>query len=394
MAASKVFATQPALVSADRKVLQNRHKPYANPCASLQKLIMMNTTKIFWFHLLLLAVVINFSCENLGKKTDNPDSVKEKTKAKIDSTQWLKETRGIRDILEDENGNLWFSSPDYIAKFDGNALYYFSENDGLSISGNIHEDKNGSIWIENGFRVFKYDGERFSEERLDSITGSDGLWIQRGLNPSDTTFAKPGLYEINNNTTKFHPLPIESGNYNKFLHLPSTKILKGKDSTVWFGTMNEVYGFKNNKFTSIGREEMSRQNDERQMGIRGIFVDSRGIVWIADNGAGVFTYNDGVIENFTKKHLLDEGDINGNTLHRAFSISEDSDGNMWFGTVYSGIWMYNPKTDKLMNYSKDDGVMSDNIWTIYKTKNDDLLFAGESPAGVYVFNGKSFDRKY
>jgi len=273
-------------------------------------------------------------------------------------------------------------------------MYYFSENDGLSISGNIQKDKNGSIWIENGFRAFKYNGERFSEERLDSITGSDGLWIQRGLNPSDTTFVMPGLYEINQNTTNFHLLPIDSVNYNKFLHLPSTKALLGKDSTLWFGTMNEVYGFKNNKFLSLGREEMGRQDDERQMGIRGIFIDSKGILWMADNGAGVFTYNDGVIENFTKKHLLDEGDVDGNTLHRAFSIAEDSERNMWFGTVYSGIWMYNPKTNKFINYSKDDGVMSDNIWTIYKTKKNELLFAGESPAAVYKFNGIRFDRIY
>lgn len=355
---------------------------------------MKNTRKIFWFHFLLLTVFINFSCKNSDNKTDNPGSVKEKSKAKIDSTQWLKETRGIRDILEDENGNLWFSSPDYIAKFNGKAMYYFSENDGLSISGNIQKDKNGSIWIENGFRAFKYNGERFSEERLDSITGSDGLWIQRGLNPSDTTFVMPGLYEINQNTTNFHLLPIDSVNYNKFLHLPSTKALLGKDSTLWFGTMNEVYGFKNNKFLSLGREEMGRQDDERQMGIRGIFIDSKGILWMADNGTGVFTYNDGVIENFTKKHLLDEGDVDGNTLHRAFSIAEDSERNMWFGTVYSGIWMYNPKTNKFINYSKDDGVMSDNIWTIYKTKKNELLFAGESPAAVYKFNGIRFDRIY
>jgi hypothetical protein len=67
---------------------------------------------------------------------------------------------------------------------------------------------------------------------------------------------------------------------------------------------------------------------------------------------------------------------------------------MWFGTVYSGIWMYNPKTDKFKNYTKDDGVKSDNIWTIYSTKKGELLFAGESPAAVYKFNGKTFDRKF
>ena len=158
--------------------------------------------------------------------------------------------------------------------------------------------------------------------------------------------------------------------------------------------MNEIYGFKNNRFTSIGREEMGRQNDERQIGIRGIFVDSKGTLWIADNGAGVFTYDGEEIENFTKKHHLDEGDVEGNSLHRAFSIAEDSMGKMWFGTVYSGIWSYDPIREEFNNYTSDHGVKSDNIWSIYKTNEGELLFAGESPAAVYVFDGKMFHRKY
>jgi ligand-binding sensor domain-containing protein len=333
------------------------------------------------------------SCENFGK---NPNSFPSTNllQTEIDTSLWLKETRGIRGILEDKEGNLWFSSPDYVAKFDGKSMYYFSKNDGLSITGNIQEDNSGKIWIENGFQAFRYDGERFSEQRLDSITGADGLWIQRGLNPTDTTYVEPGLYQVNQKTTVFHPLPIKQNATNKYLHLPTTKAFLGKDNTVWIGTMERVYGFKDNSFITIGREEMGRQNDELQMGIRGIFVDSKGILWMADNGAGIFTYNDGEIENFTRKHLLAQGDVDGNTLHRAFTIAEDSDGNMWFGTVYSGIWMYNPKTEKFINYSKDDGVISDTIWTIYKTKNDEMLFAGESPAAVYTFNGKTFDRKY
>lgn len=316
----------------------------------------------------------------------------------IDTSLWLIETRGIRDILEDNKGNLWFSSPDYVAKFDGKAMYYFSESDGLNIVGNLHKDINGTIWVEDGFNVFKYNGKRFIEEKLNNSSVSDGnqksLWIQRGLNPTDTSYVEPGLYDINQTTTKFYPYPIKADINNKYLYLPSTKAYFGKDSTIWVGTMEKVFGLKNNSFVSIGREEMGRQNDERQMGIRGIFVDSKGKLWIADNGAGVFVYDGNETENFTKKHKLDEGDIEGNSLHRAFSIEEDSLGNMWFGTVYSGIWMYNPKTDEFKNYTKEDGIISDNIWTIYRTKKGELLFGGESPAAVYKFNGQKFDRIY
>lgn len=345
-----------------------------------------------------LSIIMTFASLQLAcnkkVKSQNSKPNANSLKVSIDSSLWLKKTRGIRDILEDKQGNLWFSSPDYVAKFDGKAMHYFSENDGLSITGNIHEDNYGNIWVENGFKAFNYDGKSFFEEKINNITNSNGLWIQRGLNLTDTTYTQPGLYEINNKTTSFHPLPIKKNINNKHLHYPSTKAFLGKDSTVWIGTMNRVYGLKNNSFISIGREEMGRQDDEHQMGIRGIFVDSKGVLWMADNGAGIFTYNGKEIKNFTKKHHLDEEDVEGNTLHRAFSIAEGSDGKMWFGTVYSGIWSYNPSTEEFINYTMDDGVKSENIWTIYKTKGGKLLFAGESPAAVYVFNGKKFHRKY
>ena len=339
--------------------------------------------------MITLLLGIHGSCQDLEKR---PLSGEFTSEVETDTSLWLKETRGIRDILEDGHGNLWFSSPGYVAKFDGNDLHYFSENDGLHITGNLHKDSGGTLWIEDGFRAFRYDGRRFFEERIDSITGANGLWLQRGLSPADTAFAEPGLYEANNETTLFHPLPVKENADNRYLYLPTTKASFGKDSTVWIGTMEKVYGFRDNSFISIGREEMGRQDDERQMGIRGIFVDGQGNLWIADNGAGVFVFDGKETENFSRKHHLDEGSDGGNTLHRAFSIAEGPEGRMWFGTVYSGIWSYNPKTKAFKNYTADDGVSSEVIWMIYKTVEGELLFAGESPAAVYKFNGEVFDR--
>ena len=316
----------------------------------------------------------------------------------IDTSTWLKETRGIRDILEDDKGNLWFSSPDYVAKFDGKKMYYFSEKDGLNKVGNLHKDINGIIWVEDGFKIFRYNGKGFIEEKFENNLVSNGnhngIWIQRGLSPTDTLYKEPGIYNLNSKNTEFIPFPIKKDVNNKFMYYPTTKAFLGKDSIIWVGTMEKVFGLNNNSFISIGREEMGRQNDSRQMGIRGIFVDSQGKLWIADNGAGIFVYDGKETINFTKKYSLDKGDIDGNTLHRAFSIAEDSDGNMWFGTVYTGIWRYNPNTNEFKNYTKQDGVKSENIWTIYKTKKGELLFAGESPAAIYKFNGKTFDRIY
>ncbi len=352
--------------------------------------------KSIWFYPLLVVITLNYSCSNPGYKTSNSASETNNIETKIDTNLWLKETRGIRDILEDSKGNIWFSSPDFTAKFDGKTIHYFSKDNGPNIVANIHEDINGIIWIEDGFKIFRYNGKHFIEDKLNNNSVSKGnqnsLWVQRGLSPTDTSYVEPGIYEFNQTSGKFYRYPVNRDDNNKYLYFPTTKAYVGKDSTIWAGTMEKVFGLRKNAFISIGREEMQRQNDSIQMGIRGIFVDSKGKLWIADNGAGIFVYDGVEVENFTKKHKLNKSDTEGNSLHKAFSIAEDSLGNMWFGTVYSGIWRYNPKTAEFKNYTKDDGVKSDNIWTIYRTSKGELLFGGESPAAVYKFNGKAFDR--
>ncbi len=338
-----------------------------------------------------MLIVAMWACRESNHRNSNASSVIDRGVSR-DTSDWLKETRGIRDIMEDGQGNLWFSSPDYIAKFDGNSIQYFSEDEGLGIVGNLHKDGRGAIWVENGFSIFRLDGDRFTEVPMEDSFVSNDRWFQRGLDPTDTSYVDPGLYHIREEGIGFIPYSVTRAANNKYLYLPTTKAHLGHDGTIWVATMEKVFGWQSNSFVSIGREEMGRQNDERQMGIRGIFVDSNGVLWMADNGAGIFTYDGRKTTNFTKAQGLDEGDVEGNTLHRAFSIAEDTTGNMWFGTVYSGIWKYNPKTEEFRNYAKDEGVMSENIWTIYKTKEGELLFAGESPAAIYRFNGDGFDR--
>jgi ligand-binding sensor domain-containing protein len=78
-------------------------------------------------------------------------------------------------------------------------------------------------------------------------------------------------------------------------------------------------------------------------------------------------------------------------LDRVFSIGEDASGNIWFGTVESGVWRYDGNSVK--NFTKKDGLDGDFIWIIYKSKSGELWFGG-GPNGVYRFTGKSFERKY
>jgi ligand-binding sensor domain-containing protein len=121
--------------------------------------------------------------------------------------------------------------------------------------------------------------------------------------------------------------------------------------------------------------------------------DSKGNLWIGNNGIGVLKYDGKKVVNFTDQQKLKKEDTKGNSLEQVFSIGEDASGNIWFGTVYeSGVWRYDGNSVK--NFTKEDGLESKQIWFINKSKQGELWFGGKDPSGVYRFNGKSFERKY
>jgi ligand-binding sensor domain-containing protein len=82
----------------------------------------------------------------------------------------------------------------------------------------------------------------------------------------------------------------------------------------------------------------------------------------------VFLYDGASTINFTEKYQLRKEDTEGNSLHRIFSIAEDDNGNIWFGTIESGVWRSNPESEEFTNFTENDGLESNHIWTIIRNK--------------------------
>jgi len=97
--------------------------------------------------------------------------------SKIDTPK-LKFTSGVRSILEDEKGNIWFGSyQEGVAVFDGENMTYYNTTDGLSHNQirSIYEDEKGIIWFEGGTGVSSYDGVNITS-RTDRNYDSKSEW--------------------------------------------------------------------------------------------------------------------------------------------------------------------------------------------------------------------------
>ena len=317
----------------------------------------------------------------------------------------------VRSILEDSKGNYWFGSwNEGVCRFDGKSLTYFTAEDGLSDNQirSIHEDRNGVVWFECGVGISGFDGERIitpanrnHTSKNDWQLGTGDLWFKEDGAAGVTELeAQPGVYRYDGKTFTYlaYPVPDDRAPASAYA---TTGIAKGKSGRLWFATYNAVFGYDGKSFTILEDKSLGLNEDTGWLHVRCVLEDSKGRLWIGNNGIGVILHDGQAATQFTQEKGLGKlgqhggrttpqpGDVTDDSpsLHRVFSIGEDRAGNIWFGTIDHGAWRYDGKS--LRNYTAEDGLTSKQIMGIYTDRHGDLWLAGN---GVFKFNGASFDR--
>lgn len=346
---------------------------------------------------ILLIFTLSLSCIEKNSTERKVGNSALGTNSKKDT---LKFTSGIRSIFQDSKGNFWFGSTrEGVALYNGNSFTYFSTNEGL-MDNQIHsiqEDKNGIIWIESQNGVSNYDGnfihvetKGLTENHNDEwIKSNNDIWFGAGINE--------GVYRFDGRKISYLAFP-KSKIINPNNSYGVTSISKGKNNMIWFGTYAGVFGYNGKEFRIINDETLGLDIQIEPLHIRSILEDSKGRLWIGNNGIGVLLKEGDVIINFSEKNKLihptsgRKGDKSlPGTLEHVFTISEDSKGNIWFGDRDTGIWKYDGVT--MTNYTKTVGLTNDYALSIFEDDTGQLWF-GMDDGEVYKFYGSTFARQF
>ncbi len=181
-----------------------------------------------------------------------------------------------------------------------------------------------------------------------------------------------------------------------------TDISKEQDGKVWIATYAALFNY-DGKMITIFDHKTLKLKDNELLHIRSVLADSKGRIWIGNNGIGVILKKGDFITHFSKEQgkLIPMKEFEANTktqqfskntgLQSVFAIEEDSEGNIWFGDRDSGAWKYDGKT--LTNYSINDKLSKPMIWTIYKDNKNNLLF-GMADGNIFKFNGMAFEKQF
>ncbi len=72
------------------------------------------------------------------------------------------------------------------------------------------------------------------------------------------------------------------------------------------------------------------------------------------------------------RHFTEKEGLSGNNVN---SILEDRAGNLWFGTEYGGVSVYNGQT--FTHYNDKDGLSDNNINSIFEDSHGNIWFGTE-----------------
>jgi signal transduction histidine kinase/ligand-binding sensor domain-containing protein/AraC-like DNA-binding protein len=132
-------------------------------------------------------------------------------------------------------------------------------------------------------------------------------------------------------------------------------------------------------------EEIRMYNNKRIVAphITQIMEARNGDIWLATSGLGLF-----VMRKDSEKHFAETMLANKLSSNYLSAVFEDSKGNLWIGTEYNGVNMYNPTTGEIRFFEAPDDINGNNISSIVEDEQGNL-FVGTLTHGLSIYDSES-----
>ncbi len=374
-----------------------------------------------------LAVQVTEAKNDSGlPSTLNSDGSIKHLPPRVDSI--LEFTSMVTNIYEDSKGNFWFGShKEGVCRWDGKNYTYFTVNQGLPNTkthyfesqfvpaGNqirdMREDQNGDMLFATGEDISKFNGKTFTtifpekksipitESYVHSTNGTRENWQKELDKVWFGAEGRNGAFRYDGTKLEHLTFPIAAefsgGQRNVSNDLPYGvySLFKDREGNIWFGTSQAgIMRYDGNSIVCIN------ENEEKGI-VRRFFQDKSGRIWIANNKVGLCYFDGKKLENFSDQqdqytYVHPGGSQSSNAgqqgqLSGAQSIEQDADGNLWFGSYGSGLWRFDGKI--ITHFTTTNGLPSNTVKSIYKDKRGKLWF-GIGRGTVYGFNATGFER--
>jgi len=254
----------------------------------------------------------------------------------------------VNSAIEDKDGLLWFATAKGLCKYDGKTFinFQFPKENPKDVSPetglpsrespeilSLIQDKSGDFWLGTFKGAYHFDGKTFTSylkfkgriQPLDSVYNNviQSITEDNAGNIWFTSQTHGGITRYDGKT--FDNFTLKDG-------LPDDMIFssfKDRHGNLWFGTLDQGLIFYNDNSFQYFNESDGLNNNM----VSCFYQDKTGKLWIGSFRSSTVTW-------------FDEGKFTSvpfdkdQKLIKLRFITEDKDGNIWFGGRYGLLWRY------------------------------------------------------
>ena len=333
-------------------------------------------------------------------------------------------SNGQRDVRQDKWGFIWVVTVNELYRFDGYTFKHYTlklnkpETSVAWSFDRLEVDKNGDVYLTSNFGLLKYNplkdnfdflykGEvnllkEDSKERLwVSNQNSIGLFDRKtqefSLVESDkglirnvsALYAKGEYVLVGTTTGDLYVFDEDKGIFKYVCNNPEKNIVDISHSDTLTYLLTEHDGLivlSTNDYKHVKRYDFFYPGGDMRASARALFIDRYGHIWITGQ-RGIY-----MLEPKTGKYVryyYDKTDPYGLPSSSAWRISEDNNGNLWFGTYSGGLCFINlDEQNKLKSFN---GLTDDLSYSVVSSfaEDENYLWVGTEGGGLNRYDKKT-----
>jgi ligand-binding sensor domain-containing protein len=300
-------------------------------------------------------------------------------------------TVGIMRTFQDNEGNYWFASNLGVSKLSGFNKYFLSiEGKKLEQAGDIKKDAFGRYFLSNESNFFILQNNKVNRFDIKGTAiGAGG--IKRFIIDKNTLWVSNynGLYslELDKNTPDFSNFR-KRADFKKFDISRVRCLSNDKEGNIWIASDKGVYLYRNNLFIPclINHKLVSTLQPTK------ILNDKYGYYWFGDFSNGLYRMK--LTKNDDNKAVLDSVQVYKSLKPDSSFVTAwaqdmllDSKGNLWYSTLYTGVYKLQIDKNGVKNYelfSTKNGLSNNQVTHLYEDKDNNIWFS--TMEGADCFN--------
>jgi ligand-binding sensor domain-containing protein/signal transduction histidine kinase/CheY-like chemotaxis protein len=280
----------------------------------------------------------------------------------------------VKVILQDSKGRYWFGTDGGVSLLEHGSFTTFNVSKGLCYDRieDIYEDTEGNIWFATQSCVSQYKAWGFTYMNSKDGLKDDLVWaIWQDKTGALWFTSGKGITTYSPAAGPGPPTVIPPRYADKIAY----PLYEDRDGHLWFGDGKHIvhYNPDTRSFTDISKK-LGLGNHE----LFSIMQDSERRMWFGTQRDGVFIFDR---EKNTLRQVDKKDGLIDNTIA---TMCEDLLGNTWLGTN-EGISVYNQKSGNITNITRENGLNQRYITTIIKDR-DNHLWIGTYGGGILRYS--------